>query len=94
MEQEQWIFDASGNKLHRVRIQNVEPLIGEIRAAKNENPNGFTKDRTMRRIGEVPMILVAEMMKQGINPLQKGNEKAVLRFLNENSKFRTVDRML
>lgn len=91
--QDEYIFDA-GKLIIRTSV-DVEPLIEEIQAEKNENPNGFSKSRNWRKIGSLPMIIIEKWLREkGIDLMKPGNEKYVKQALNEMTKFRTVDKML
>ena len=88
-------YDSS-TKLHRERATaDVEHIVEDALVHKNAGNNGWSKERTFRKIGSIPMHLLNEAFNQGINPLD-GSEDAkkwVTRFLQDNPKFMTVDRL-
>lgn len=94
MERVQEFWDDATKTLYRKRTVDVGPNITKIRRERNEDGhnNGFTRKRTMRRIGEIPMIEIGKMYARGINPFRPENAQAVKKWLDENPAFRTVDK--
>jgi len=83
-----------GDKLKIVRQQDVEPVLDQCKEERNNGTNGFSVNRTWRKIGSIPMIFVEKILREkGINVLDGSPEavKAVKDFLKENDGFRSVD---
>jgi hypothetical protein len=91
---EKFVYDHSGNVLSRIVTENVDPELDSAREVRNNTDNGFTKERTMRHIGRVPLGLIDQWASQGIRPQDLRDAKLVRRLLNIHNKCRTVDGML
>lgn len=79
---------------HRERITaDVEHIVENNKVHKRAGNNGFSKERTFRKIGSIPLVLYNEAFRQGINPMDGSPEaeKWVRKMLEENPAFRTVD---
>ena len=91
------VFDAATNTLYVEHREDVEPLMNGIAEFKGENTDGYNKERTWRKIGSIPLIVVEKVLREeGIN-LMGSDSKAIARarqWLNDNYKFRTVDKRL
>lgn len=79
--------------MHQKVTFNVEHVIENNLVHKNAGNNGFSKERTFRKIGSIPMHLLNEAFKKGINPLDGSPEgqKWIKDYLRDNPKFMTVD---
>lgn len=67
-------------------------LIKENKEAQQVGDNGWTKDRSMRRIGKIPYELYAD---PDFRTLTTPERELFLRwFLDKNPQFRTVDKVL
>lgn len=89
-------FDHAEGKMYIKRVEDIEPLLDENAYARNhQGNNGFGKSRNWRKIGSIPMIVVEQAFRQGINILDGSPEadKWVRKFLDDNYKFRTVDKI-
>lgn len=89
-------YDHSTKMHHRRVTADVEHTIEENNDIRNNGRNGFSPERTFRKIGSIPMIFLNEAIKEGINPLDGSPEaeKWVKKFLQDNPKFMTVDALL
>lgn len=90
-------FDRTTGRMYIRRSEDVETLLEENAYARNhQGNNGFGKSRLWRKIGSIPMIVVEKALREeGINILDGSPEadKWVRRFLDNNYKFRTVDKI-
>lgn len=83
-------FDNDGKLMQIQTLHDVEPVIDDVKEAADEN-KGWFKSRNYRRIGSIPMVMVDEFFRKGINILDGSPESAkfVKKWLRENSKFNT-----
>jgi len=90
-------FDRADNKMYIQRVEDIEPLLDENAYARNhQGNNGFGKSRNWRKIGSIPMIIVEKALREeGVNILDGSPEadRWVRKFLDDNYKFRTVDKI-
>lgn len=86
-------YDPSARTHHERVTLDVEPILEDNKVHRTAGTNGFSKDRTFRKIGSIPMLLLNEAYKIGINPLDGSPEALawVRKTLEENPAFRTVD---
>ena len=88
-------YDELTDRLTIKRSEDVSGHLNDTRQEKNDNPDGYSKDRTWRKIGSIPMSLAAQWLaEEGFDCLDPNNAKEVRRRLNEHDKLRTVDRMV
>lgn len=84
-------------KLFIKNVQDIEPVLDENAYARNhQGNNGFGKSRVWRKIGSIPMIMVEQILREkGVNILDGSPEadKYIRKFLDDNYKFRTVDKI-
>jgi len=86
-------YDSSSKMHHERTTHDVEHILEENADHRSHGNNGFSKERTFRKIGSIPMLLLNEAFKEGINPLDGSPEaeKWVRKLMAENPKFMTVD---
>ena len=90
---EDYHYDSLTDKLVIKRTEDVTEHLNSVRQEKNDNPDGFTDKRGLRKIGSIPMSVAAKWLAEdGFDCLDPNNAKEVRRRLNENDKLRTVDR--
>lgn len=91
------LFDHIEKKLFIHKTEDIESLLDENAYARNhQGNNGFGKSRNWRKIGSIPMIVVEQILREhGVNILDGSPEadKFVKRYLQNNYKFRTVDKL-
>jgi hypothetical protein len=88
-------YDHNTNTYYIQHIEDVEPIIDDVKAYSEASRNGFSKSGNWRKIGSIPLIVVEQVLREeGINLMghQPHELKRAKRWLNENTKFRTVDR--
>lgn len=89
-------FDQATGVFYIKHVEDVEPLLDENQADKNNGTNGFSTGRTYRKIGSIPMIVIEKVLREyGINLLDGSEEarKYCREFLRKNNKFMTVDKL-
>ncbi len=93
----QRIESFEDGKLFIKNVQDIEPVLDENAYARNhQGNNGYGKSRVWRKIGSIPMIVVEQILREkGVNILDGSPEadKYIRKFLDDNYKFRTVDKI-
>jgi hypothetical protein len=86
-------YDESEDKIIIERNQDIEPILSSNREKRNID-DGYTKDRTMKRVGRIPMVVVEKIIvEQGWNPMDQNNSDRLLQLLDdpEYAHFKTSD---
>ena len=93
---EEWLHDPQSGVVKVRRSEDVSQHLDLVNHEKTENPTGFSKGKNWRKIGSIPMTQVMAWLEEGVNVFDTSPEgqRAVRRKLNEENKFRTVDRMV
>lgn len=89
------VFFQDGKMFIR-RSEDVETLLEDNAYARNHCNNGYGKSRVWRRIGSIPCIVVEKILREhGVNILDGSPEadRYVRRFLQQNNKFMTVNKI-
>lgn len=89
-KREEFYVDEKGNVIKKVS-EDVEPIIEQAKAIRNNTDNGFSPERNLRHIGTIPLIILDQWIREGVD---LRDSKAVKKRLNEFNKFRTVDKAL
>jgi hypothetical protein len=76
-------WDEHTEELHVERIQDVEPLIEGIKAAKLHGYDGFQQDRAGQVIAEIPVTIVEQWAKEGVQWWNKDHDAEIRRRLND-----------
>lgn len=79
-------FDYQDGNLMFRHCEEVTPVLDQNKAEQNDG-DGYTKDRTMRKIASLPMTVYCDLVRRGI----MDDEKALRRWLRDpdNRYFRT-----
>ena len=90
-----WHYDEHTKKVAQVTRGDVTHIAEDNLLHRNSGANGFSKDRSFRKIGSIPMHMMQEAYKEGINPLDGSPEAAawIKKTLANNVAYRTVDTM-
>jgi hypothetical protein len=82
-----------GDKTVFTHVQNVDPVSKLAWEQRNSGNNGWTKDKSMRKIAEIPE-LVFFANPQLTNPDGRINKAELRKFLRspQGETFRTVDK--
>lgn len=76
-------WDESGERYIIERHQDVEPILQENRE-KRLADDGYTKDRTMKRIAQIPLIIVEKWIKEdGFNAMDPNDSEALMQKLDD-----------
>lgn len=89
-------YDRDNDRLYIHHSQDVSDLLDENNFAKGVGNNGFSQSRLWRRIGSIPCIVVEKVLREhGVNMLENSSEaeKYIRRFLENNKKLMTVDKI-
>ena len=83
---------AEDDTIYEVRTQDVEPLLRKLDDMRIDGAEGYTDDRELLYVGEIPVVLVERWCTEhGVNParmLQDGDCDMVQRMLNDFSAFK------
>lgn len=84
-------------KLFIKNVEDIESVLDENAYARNhQGNNGFGKSRVWRKVGSIPCVVVEQILREkGVNILDGSPEadKYIRKFLDDNYKFRTVDKI-
>lgn len=89
------IFFEDG-KMYIRRSEDIESLLEENAEARSRGNNGYGKSRLWRKIASIPCIVVEKILREeGVNILDGSPEaeRYIRKFLQDNYKFRTVDKI-
>lgn len=92
----QEFYDRDTDTLRIQHVEDVEPLLDENAAIRNSGMNGFSPSRNWRKIGSIPCVVVEKILREhGVNIMDGSPEaqKYVRRFLENNKKLMTVDKI-
>lgn len=73
-------------KIRVVRVQDVEDILSWNETTRNSG-GGYSKDGSMQHLARLPVVLVEEWLKQGINVFDKNDEKKVFQKIEEHNKL-------
>ena len=66
-------------------VQDVEPILDANKEAFNSGRDGYTPSRSMKKIGEIPLVVYEMWLRQyGVDALNKDHWPAVRRLLNSS----------
>ena len=87
-------FDEHTGECHVERVQDAEPLLDKVKALRGAGWDGYNDDRSMRAVGEFPVTIFEQMMKEGIDVFSPSSNAEVMRRLNDPALagFRTDQR--
>jgi hypothetical protein len=88
-------FDHDTNTLYVQETEDVESVLEDNAEERNSGRNGFSVERSFRKIGSIPLIMLDDAFRKGINPFNGSPEgqKWIREFLQNNPKLMTVDRL-
>lgn len=92
--QNRFHYDTSDDRIIMERVQDVTPILNS-NVEKQNTGDGYTKDRSMRLVARIPLVVVDKIMKeQGWNPMLPENKGRLLQLLDdpEYAYLRTVDK--
>ena len=74
--------DALDDAVTIRRVQDVEPILENNKALYTEG-DGYTPSRDLKRVASIPLSVVEDWMKEGINIFDKNCAAAIRRKLND-----------
>ena len=77
-----WQYDEPTGATVIQRVQDVEPILEANKAMFSEG-DGYSPSRDIKRVASIPMIVIEQWMKEGINIFDKNCREAVKRKLND-----------
>lgn len=86
-------FDEADDKFIIERVQDIEPILIRNQEMLKAD-DGYTQDRTLRRVARMPNLIIEKIMKEeGWNPMAAENAELLLQLLDkpEYRKYRTAD---
>jgi len=90
-------FDRAENKMYIKRFEDVESVLEENAYARNhQGNNGYGKSRIWRKIGSIPCIVEEKILREHSVNILDGtakSDKYVKKFLKQNPKFMTVNKL-
>jgi hypothetical protein len=70
-----------GDDMHVRRSQDVEAILDENKRLASLN-DGYSPSRDFRRVASIPMTVIEQWMKEGINIFDRNCDEAIRRKLN------------
>ncbi len=95
MEKEHVWTDEKG-LIHYQKITYIDDVATENKELQQNGSNGFTKERTMRHVGQIPaQVYHRWATKIGFYQMDKQQKRIEMwRFLNDHPEWRTVDSLV
>jgi hypothetical protein len=76
-------WDEHTQTLHVERTQDVEPLLDRNMALRAAGWDGFNNDRSLQAIAEVPITVLEQWHKEGVNYLDPDHNAEVMKRLRD-----------
>lgn len=76
-----WHIDHAGKALVEERTQDVAPVLDANKRLFNDG-DGYSPSRDMRRVASIPLIVVEQWLKEGVDVFNPDHSKEVRRRLN------------
>jgi len=74
-------------KYHIQHTEDVEPLLNHLKELRN-NPEAYkASPARWRKIGEIPLIIIEQWLKEGFNALAPGNGPEVIKRLERDYPY-------
>jgi len=76
-------YDTGDDRVILELQQDVAPILASNRE-KQTIDDGYTKDRSMKRVARIPLVIVEKIMRdKGWNPLDSNNSDRLLQLLDD-----------
>lgn len=85
--EDSFVFDHDTGNIYHKRVEDVEPVMDDLRLEAHINPGGWNVSRSMKKVGSIPLIVLDQWFQEGFNALAPGNEKEVVRRLEAMPKL-------
>ena len=73
-------------------IQDTDATAEQCKLDRQDNDNGFSHQRTMRKIGSIPLVFAMQpKYKDLLDGDQQAMHKASIRFFQDHPEFRTCN---
>jgi len=77
-------YYRDGDRLITKASQDIESILEHNKTQRNDNPtNGYTEDKSMQRVASIPLVVVEQWFKEGLNVFDKRQINKVLKKLDE-----------
>ena len=86
-------YDEADDKFIVESTQDVESVLKENREMRRAD-DGFTQDRSMKRVGRIPLVVVEKIKREkGWDPMDANNSERLLQLLDDPdyAHFKTSD---
>lgn len=70
-------YDEHTDETHVYRWQDVEPILDGIARARAHGHDGYNADRSMRAFAEIPITIVEQWRKEGVDIMNPDHWKEV-----------------
>jgi len=80
-------YDRDSDKIYHRRVEDVEPVLDDLRLEQHMNPGGWNASRTWKKVGSIPLVILDQWFAEGFNALAPGNEKEVMKRLQAMPKL-------
>ena len=85
-------FKVEGDKYKMQHVQDVSSVAKSFHAERKDNNNGFTLERSMRKVGSIPLIYAMQpKYKDLIDGDQAAMAKASEVFFRDHPEFMTCN---
>lgn len=74
-------WDEHTEELHVQRTQDVEPLLEKIKRLRSHGFDGYTEDRSARAISEIPVTILEQWQKEGLDFMDPNHHAEILKRL-------------
>lgn len=76
-------YDEHTGEIHVERVQDVEPLLDRNKRMAAAGFDGFNADRSMKAIAEIPIAIVEQWAKEGVDIMNPAHNAEVLKRLRD-----------
>lgn len=86
-------IEDDGDFLKFNHVQNINPTLAKVNEIKMFSDNGWTHDRSMRQIGEIPELVFAQLIAERPEIAKDANKLKEWLMSSEGQQYRTVRAM-
>lgn len=89
---ERFHYDEVEDTVTIETVQDVTPILKANEIMRNSGEDGYSASRNMRRVAQIPMVIVDELYRQGINIFDQNDWPKWAHKLDDPdwAKFRTA----
>ena len=81
--------DENKGKVELINQVRLDPLLEANKREKLNDNRGYSKRRTLRKVGSIPIDVLISMGERGVELLY--NDRKLRRFLKKHPEYRTVE---